>query len=156
MTQTDYAKHANVSRPRIHELIGEGLPTIDGKIDRDAADAWIAANLDPERRARYRPAATHRVETIEARRQKMLADAGLAKLKLRERKGALVSRELADKFVFEEARKLRDAWLAWAARSAPALAHELGCDPQSSFSTLDRLVREHLLELSEGKTEWPA
>ncbi len=137
--------------------MAKGLPTVGGKIDPDTADKWIAANLDPERRERDRSwrggvvnePAPVRVETSEARRQKMQADAGLAKLKLQERVGSLVPREAAEAFVFEEGRKIRDGWIAWIARTAPALAHELQSDPQQTFAALDRLVRDHIREISE-------
>jgi hypothetical protein len=154
---TDYAKRVNLSRPRVSQLVAKGLPTVGGKIDPDTADKWIAANLDPERRERDRSwrggvvnePAPVRVETTEARRQKMQADAGLAKLKLQERAGSLVPREAAENFVFEEGRKIRDGWIAWIARTAPALAHELQSDPQQTFAALDRLVRDHIREISE-------
>jgi hypothetical protein len=144
------------------------LPTTNGRIDPATADAWIEANIDHDRREREKvgraykasepvatPAATRaatrapiHVETAEARRQKMCADAGLAKLKLLEREGDLVPKDAAENLVFEEARKIRDGLIAWVARTAPALAHELDADPQATFSALDRLIREHLAELS--------
>ena len=62
-----------------------------------------------------------RGEMSEARRQKMQADAGSAKLKLRERDGALISREVVERFVFERARAERDVWIGWIARTAPDL-----------------------------------
>jgi hypothetical protein len=40
-----------------------------------------------------------------------------------------------------------------ASEAAPALAHELDTDPQAVFAALDRLVREHLSELSKTKLE---
>jgi hypothetical protein len=158
---TDYAKRVNLSRPRVSQLVAKGLPTVGGKIDPDTADKWIAANLDPERRERDRSwrggvvnePAPRRVETTEARRQKMQADAGLANLKLRERDGALISRDIVERFVFERARAERDVWIGWIARTAPALAHELQSDPQATFAALDRIVRENLLEISQAKGE---
>ena len=161
LTKTEYAKQINLTPGRISQLLAKGLPTLNGKIDPDAADAWIDANIDHDRRERdkswrsprdSKPEPAHaRVETAEARRQKMQADAGLAKLKLREREGELVSRDAAERFVFEAARDIRDGILAWVSRTAPALARELDADPQATFAALDRLVREHLAELSEGK-----
>jgi hypothetical protein len=158
LSKTEYAKHIKLSPGRITQLCAKGLPTVAGKIDTDAADVWIEANIDHDRRARERErqaggvandSAPVRVETSEARRQKMQADAGLAKLKLQERAGSLVPREAAERFVFEEGRKIRDGWIAWIARTAPALAHELQSDPQATFAALDRFVREHIREQTE-------
>jgi len=157
LTKTDYARHVKLSPGRITQLLAKGLPTVAGKIDSDVADAWIEANIDHDRRERERERqassvatepAPVRVETSEARRQKLQADAGLAKLKLQERAGSLVPREAAENFVFEEGRKIRDGWIAWIARTAPALAHELQSDPQQTFAALDRMVRDHIRELS--------
>jgi hypothetical protein len=162
LTKTDYARHVKLSPGRITQLLAKGLPTVAGKIDSDVADAWIEANIDHDRRERERErqaasVATEptpvRVETSEARRQKLQADAGLAKLKLRERDGALIARDIVERFVFERARAERDVWIGWIARMAPALAHELQSDPQATFAALDRIVREHLLEISQSKGE---
>jgi hypothetical protein len=142
--------------------LAKGLPAVDGKIDPGAADAWIEENIDHDRRERERERqagnvpnenVTTRVETTEARRQKMQADAGLAKLKLRERDGALIARDIVERVVFERARAERDVWIGWIARMAPALAHELQSDSQATFAALDRIVREHLLEISQAKWE---
>jgi hypothetical protein len=162
LSKTDYARHVKLSPGRITQLLAKGLPTIDGKIDPDAADAWIEANIDHDRRDRERERqasrdrdepAPARIETTEARRQKLQADAGLAKLKLRERDGALIARDIVERFVFERARAERDVWIGWIARMAPALAHELQSDPQATFAALDRIVRENLLEISQAKQE---
>jgi hypothetical protein len=105
LSKTEYSKHVKLSPGRITQLLAKGLPTVAGKIDPDAADAWIEANIDHDRRERERERqaggvinepAPVRVETNEARRQKMQADAGLAKFKLQERAGSLVPREAAE------------------------------------------------------------
>ena len=173
LSQTAYGKHAGLSQQRVSQLVREGLPLIDGKIDPVTADAWIARNLDPlkrtaakegcgraapvpkpQRRAPRRPEErTKHAEPQQklsgiatARVEKLEADASLARLKLREREGSLVSRDAAERFVFEKAREQRDGWIAWVARSAPVLAHELEADPQRTFATLDRLARAFLRE----------
>ena len=162
LTKTGYARHVKLSPGRITQLLAKGLPTVAGKINSDAADAWIEANIDHDRRERERERqassvatepAPVRGEMSEARRQKMQADAGLAKLKLRERDGALISREVVERFVFERARAERDVWIGWIARTAPILARELEVNSQKAFAILDRIVREHLQEISQAKTE---
>ena len=171
LSQTAYGKYAGLSQQRISQLVREGLPTTEGKIDPAVADAWIARNLDPlkrtaakeggvgvapkpQRRPLGRPGQrTKQAEPQQklsgiatARAEKLEADASLARLKLREREGSLVSRDAAERFVFEKAREQRDGWIAWVARSAPILAHELEADPQRTFATLDRLARAFLRE----------
>jgi hypothetical protein len=167
LSQTAYGKYAGLSQQRISQLVREGLPTIEGKIDPAVADAWIARNLDPLKRAvakaapvpkpqrlaprrpeepAERAAPQKRSSIAAARTEKLEADASLARLKLREREGSLVARDAAERFVFEKAREQRDGWITWVARSAPVLAHELEADPQRTFATLDRLARAFLRE----------
>ena len=50
LSQSAYGKHAGLSQQRIGQLVREGLPTTEGKIDPAVADAWIARNLDPLKR----------------------------------------------------------------------------------------------------------
>jgi hypothetical protein len=131
VSQTAYAKHAQLSQQRISDLVMEGLPARNGRIDKEAADTW-------------------RLATSGMKKQKLSADLRLADLKLREREGSLVQKGAAETFVFEEARKIRDQLIGWVAQSAPTLAHELEADPQKTFAALDRLVREFLSEAAGG------
>jgi hypothetical protein len=59
-----------------------------------------------------------------------------------------VEKAVVEKTVFERARMERDAWLGWIQRAAPELAGLLDADPAETFAVLDRLVRQHLEELS--------
>lgn len=68
-------------------------------------------------------------------------------------RGELVPRRVAERVVFERARAERDAHLAWIARTAPVISAEIGCEPSALFAALDRLFREHLVELSETPIE---
>jgi hypothetical protein len=134
LTRVAYAAHAKLSRARIDRLIEEGLPTSGGKIDAAAADAWRASCTD-------------------LRKRKLAIDNQISELKLSERSGSLVPRDAAERYVFEELRKVRDNLIGWVARSAPVVAHELDADPQLTFATLDRLVREFLTELAHAPQE---
>ncbi len=151
VTKAIYARRAKLSHGRVSDLIAQGLPTLaDGKIDPAAADAWLAENIDPARKdadKRGRSAKAGKLATVaEARRKKIIFDLELSNLNLRERKGELVERAEVERFIFERAHFERDQWLGWIARTAPALAHELNCDPAAAFAALDRMVREHLAE----------
>jgi hypothetical protein len=132
----------------------------DGRIDAASADAWLARNVDPERveaerRGRETAQNGQLAATADIRRLKLTADVKLAQIEIGKRTGALIGRDVVEKFVFERGRAERDAWVSWIARTAPALAQELDVDPQKAFAFLDRAVREHLIELSEAKVESP-
>ena len=66
--------------------------------------------------------------------------------------GELVNRQEVERAVYGRARFERDAWTGWASRAAVAVAAEAGGDPGRTFAALDRLVREHLDDLS--RTAW--
>lgn len=163
LTQTAYAKHAKLTRGRVGQLIVEGMPVIEGgQIDPVTADAWRRANSSPARQAANRKGRMGRPfiggagklgTTADARRRKLEADAGMSELKFRERHGELIRKADAELFLFEKGREIRDSWLSWLARIAPAMAAELDIEPQLAFSWLDKAVRAHLLELSKIKLE---
>ena len=51
ISKSNFAARLGVTRARITHLIKRGLPTVDGKIDPDAAEDWMRRNLVPQ--ARY-------------------------------------------------------------------------------------------------------
>ena len=68
-------------------------------------------------------------------------------------KGELIDTEAAERTVFARAKAERDAHLAWAQRSAPVIAAELGIETGPVFAVLDRLMREHLEHLASMPLE---
>lgn len=70
-------------------------------------------------------------------------------LRLKIESGDYVSISKVKSQVSDRARYERDSWLSWAMRSAPVIAGELMVDRSSVFPIIDRLVREHLISLSE-------
>lgn len=53
MTKADYARACGLSRARISQYVGAGMPVLpDGRVDADACDAWRDAYLDAAERAR--------------------------------------------------------------------------------------------------------
>lgn len=150
VTQAAYAKRVGLSQSRVAQLIREGLPTNGSRIDPIAADRWVAEHSDPVRKAaaRGKSGGVSGGSVAAARAAKLQADVRLSQLKLGERDGSLVERASVGKFIFERARFERDRWVGWIARSAPELAAALDCDPHATFSALDRVVRDHLVELA--------
>jgi len=147
-TQSEFARRHGVSRQRISTLVKQGLPRLDnGRVDSDAADAWMAANLDHARRERQRGG------DGTARERKEAAQAALAELDLARRRGELVERAAVEQAAFERARLERDGWLTWVSQVAPTVAAELGVSERDAFTVLDRLVRERLTSLSEVTLE---
>jgi hypothetical protein len=65
------------------------------------------------------------------------------------KQGALVDRAAAEAAFFEEARAMRDAWIAWPARVAIEMADELKIDARELTQVLSDYVNKHLAELGE-------
>lgn len=63
--------------------------------------------------------------------------------------GRLVDRAAANKAFFDQARELRDAWLAWPVRVVTLMASDLAVDDRKLVEVLTKYVREHLDELGE-------
>lgn len=63
--------------------------------------------------------------------------------------GRLVDREAANKAFFDQARELRDAWLAWPVRVVTLMASDLEVDDRKLVEVLTKYVREHLDELGD-------
>jgi hypothetical protein len=161
LTQRAFAKLVGLSHGRIAELVSEGLPVEPGGgIDPDRGRSWIANNLDPKRRLSAKPSLgfTSDLQPPDAsplaqmRTKKLQAEARLAELDVLRRTRTVVSRADVTAAAFGRARFERDAWHGWAARAASELAAASGGDAGITFTTLDRLVREHLAELA--KTPW--
>lgn len=91
-----------------------------------------------------------------ARAAEMAIRAQLRKLHLDRAKGEIVDRGPAEAHVYDLARKVRDHWLQLPARQAASMAAELGCDAHQMEILLDRVIRQHLLLLSEVKVEFAA
>ncbi|MGE7153148.1 hypothetical protein ACQKJ1_05345 [Methylorubrum rhodesianum] len=65
------------------------------------------------------------------------------------KQGALVDRAAAEAAFFEEARAMRDAWIAWPARVAIEMADTLKIDARELTQILSDYVNKHLAELGE-------
>ncbi|MCK1402035.1 hypothetical protein IVB45_17470 [Bradyrhizobium sp. 4] len=63
--------------------------------------------------------------------------------------GRLVERAAANKAFFDQARELRDAWLAWPVRVVTLMASDLEVDDRKLVEVLTKYVRQHLDELGK-------
>ncbi len=97
---------------------------------------------------------TGRISFVEARTAHEIAKAHLARLRLQEKKGALVDRARALAVVFKLARSERDSWINWPARAAALMAAELGVDAHVMQKALETHVRTHLDELAEVRPDF--
>lgn len=165
-TKAEFARRVGLSKARISQLIGRGMPVqSDGKIDVSAALTWMESTLDPTKRAEQKRAAPAPIATIDdegdegdgpaagslvkAKTEHEWLKVRRAQTALAKERGELVDRAEAGRAFFAFARAERDAWLAWVARVAPEMAAEAGADVRLIASMLDRSVREHLAELAD-------
>jgi hypothetical protein len=86
---------------------------------------------------------------IQARTALLLTEAQLRRLRLEERRGALLDRQTTLAKIFTTFRAYRDAWLAWPARVGPEIAAEHGIDQTRLMITLEKHVRRQLDELAD-------
>lgn len=63
--------------------------------------------------------------------------------------GRLVDRAAANKAFFDQARELRDAWLAWPVRVVTLMASDLEVEDRKLVEVLTKYVRQHLDELGQ-------
>ena len=68
--------------------------------------------------------------------------------------GALVEIELAERVMFEEARKGRDAWLGFASRVGPLMAADLDVAPDKVVEALTAHVHDQLADLGEPELDF--
>lgn len=89
----------------------------------------------------------------EALRRKENYLALLRQLEYEQKSGALVSLEIAEKILFEQARASRDAWLNWPTRVGPLLAADLGLEADRVVGALTEYVHKHISQLGEPEIE---
>lgn len=89
------------------------------------------------------------LSTAEAERVKENYLARLRKLEFETKAGVLVDRAAAEKLLFEAAREIRDAWLAWPARVAVPMAARLNVEARQLAEILSEYVHQQLAEIGE-------
>lgn len=152
ISKSAFAERVGVSKGRVSQMVEQGLPVLpNGRIDPEAGEAWMDANLDPAKRKRTGhggPKAPPSVRNlVEQERLELL------RMEKAKKAGQLIDRAAVEATIFKRARLERDGWLAWAVRTAPILAGRFGIDERDAFAELDRLVRAQLAELAETPLE---
>lgn len=143
VTKAEFARQIGVSRARVSQLVGQGLPVLhSGKVPVRQAHDWVATNI--KRRQKPESALP---ESDRARLDRIKADQ--AELELERTRGTLLDRAAAEGAIFERAKAERDAHLAWVSRIATPIAAQTGADPAALFAALDAAMRDHLAELAE-------
>lgn len=171
ITKAELARRLELSRARVSQLCKAGMPTLPGgKVDAEAAAAWIARRTDPShqigRRVRTAPApaATPAASRSEAPQQPRISgDAGAVLLVAKAKKAVADARraERLERLAAGELREadelrqyatefsliVRDHVLAMADRLAPALSATLDQDAiyklirEDSYAMLRRLSK---------------
>jgi hypothetical protein len=84
----------------------------------------------------------------QARTALLLTEVQLRRLRLEERRGALLDRQTTLAKLFTTIRAYRDAWLAWPARVGPEIAARFGLDQTDLMIELEKHVRRQLEEFA--------
>jgi DNA-binding transcriptional regulator YdaS (Cro superfamily) len=149
LSKSAFAALLGVTPARVSQMVAMGMPmrAVDGLIPVEEARAWYAANV------RHRASPDEAGARSQARAERDVHEAELARLKVEERTGRLIAKDDVRAAAFERARMERDAHIGFAARVSAVLAGELGCDAARAFAILDREMREHLERLADTPLE---
>lgn len=147
VSKSGFAATIGVSPGRVSQMLKDGMPVeLNGRVNVDAAKAWVAANIDPNRR-RLQLEADGPVRSSRAKKE--TAEAEIAHLKAARLGGDLIDRAATLQAIEGRARFERDAWIGWCNRSAPEIAAATNADLAAVVAVLDRLVRDQLAMLAE-------
>ncbi len=152
ITQAEFARQLEVSKPYIHKLVKKGIIKLrNGKVDTEQALAAMKANADPanalreESPAEVIPAggnAAGAVDFVTARTMREAFRAKLAKLEYEEKSGKLTDAGKVRNDAFKAGRIIRDELLAIPDRLADVLAAEddPGSVRQIIFEELEKVL----------------
>lgn len=154
LSKRGFGELIGVSPGRVSQMINDGLPVeSNGRIDITKGKAWVAANVDQNRR-RSRVDGGGLFDG--AKREREAAEARIAHFKAERLADRLIDRDETLRMIETRARFERDAWIGWVNRAAPELARLVKADVAIVVSTLDRLVREQLATLAATPLGLPA
>jgi hypothetical protein len=173
ISQAEYARRHGVSPEAVRKRtvsMGGPIPTHgrSKRIDPEEADRLWHATMSPAGASTSRfqgaPEAAAAADAsaeaagaaflgtmhalTQARTALLLTEAQLRRLRLEERRGALLDRRTYLAKFFTTVRAMRDAWLAWPARIGPELAADLGLETTRVMIALEPYVRRQLDELA--------
>ena len=175
----EYARQRGVSDTAVRKAIKQGriVAEVDGTINPVRADRdWSSntAGLQTKQPIKTKAVPSSAVEAVEdtlketgspvpsgasmtymqAKTANEVLKAQTNRVRLKQLKGELIDRDQVVAHVFRLARQERDAWASWPSRISSQMAAELGTDAHQLHITLERYVREHLIELGEFKAEF--
>ena len=129
ISQAEFCRRHRIGRTRLKKLLAEGLPRRGKKIPAARAAAWLAENLDHERKDHWSNGgdADGAASLNELRRQREMLKIDVSRLALARASGEVLERVAVQRFISARARTERDAWLAWASAASARLAAALGC-----------------------------
>lgn len=149
LSKKGFAELIGVSPGRVSQLIASGLPVEpNGRIHVGRGKAWVAENVDPNRRRASLDAPTLSPALLSPRALRDASEAEIARLKAERMGGALIDKAAALRTIESRARAERDAWIGWVNRAAPEIANATGAELAAIVAALDRLVREQLVTLA--------
>lgn len=90
------------------------------------------------------------ISYAEARRRREIEKLRKEELENSQRRGELVSRDVACKLVQELAAASRSSWTQWTAQVYAEMAAELGVDATKLHQILDRFIRKRLQEVADA------
>ena len=176
MTERAYAAHSGLSRSGVQKARRSGrlVTHADGSIDAAASDNRRAETTDPSKqrgdRMRAVPEAAIGVVAdalgiptqsaagsttfLQARAANEVLKAQERKVRLQRLKGELVDRERAAELFFALSRQARDSLLGLPVRVAATMAANLGVDAHAVQTELDKIISQHLKEMTEVKVEF--
>lgn len=169
-----YARSRGVSDTAVRKAVKTGRVTLelDGTVNPERADAQWQSNTDTAQQRKSTGTSQKNVPNaamstarealgespspstggttfVQARTANEVLKAQTSKVRLARLKNELIERSQAMAHVFKLARSERDAWLNWPARISAQMAADLNVDAHRMHITLEKAVRDHLLELGE-------
>jgi hypothetical protein len=169
VTQAEYARRLGISRVAVFKRVAAGSIPVHGPkklIDPVEADRLWDATMSPQGAANARAATTTSragerpppsvtgSQLGQARAAALVVDVQTKRLLLEQRRGALISRDVAVTKAFNFARTLRDACLTWPARVGPQLAAAFDLDAADVTVYLEDQVRQLLTELASERVDF--
>ncbi|OCC05127.1 hypothetical protein BA190_09430 [Labrys sp. WJW] len=166
LNSSQFAKLVGVSPTAIHKAVKSGRVIVgaDGLIDPDTqVDRWNSTRDLSKVRGRGRPptVATPRRSKKAAQdfddlkvEEKSLQIA-LLEEELKKRRGETVHKADVELALANFSRLIRDKWLNFANRYGQEIAGDVGADAKAVMASLDRCVRDQLIEISNTRPTVP-
>lgn len=156
-SQAAFARRLGVTRSRVNALIKAGLPIEGRKISVAEGLLWVEANIESRRGGANSAATTEigKIDLVEARRLKILADTQMVRLQISREARDLVDRRSVALAMAGFSRLIRDKWINFGNRYGQQIAAVVGADPAHVMAEIDKAVRLHLDEVATATASMP-